>query len=184
MTNEMITRLGAKGFKRWTKGNYDRLYINAEQLGLELSFYKTGNISGAHWQGNSISHAEGGRMRYAKTYIDVQTGKVYSQHEWLQEAAEAILNEVENEMAQEQVQDAEETTQEESTMKTRTQWVEEAQLEIAGLQDAGIEVTREAVEEELRQNYLDQEIKAVVDAEGGLEEYLDTLWFYIEKEMQ
>lgn len=94
MTNEMIQKLEERGFKRWQKGSYDRLYINSENLGLELSFYNTGNISGAHWQGATISHAEGGRLRYAKTYIDVQTGKVFSQHEWLKEAAETILKEV------------------------------------------------------------------------------------------
>lgn len=69
-------------------------------------------------------------------------------------------------------------------MKNRQAWIDEAQMEIEGLQAAGIEVTREAVEEELRQNYLDQDIKEAVDAEGGIEEYLETLWSFIEKEMQ
>jgi hypothetical protein len=188
MMNEMIKKLEDRGFKRWTKGNYDRLYINADKLGLGLGFYNTGNISSARFQGNSISHAEGGRLRYAKTYIDVETGKVYSQHDWLQEAAEAILSEVENEEAQAQAetqaQETETNEQEEHEMKTRNQWIEEARLEIEGLKAAGEEVTKETVREELEQNALDPEIKAVIDAEGGIEEYLESLWSYIEDELK
>jgi hypothetical protein len=188
MTNEMIKKLEDRGFKRWTKGNYDRLYINADTLGLELGFYNTGNISSARFQGNSISHAEGGRLRYAKTYIDVKTGKVYSQHDWLQEAAEAILSEVENEEAQAQAetqaQETETNEQEEHEMKSRNEWINEAQMEIEGLKAAGEEVTREAIREELEQNALDPEIKAVIDAEGGIEEYLESLWSYIEDELK
>lgn len=29
LTNEMICALEEKGFKRWTKGNLDRMYVNA-----------------------------------------------------------------------------------------------------------------------------------------------------------
>ena len=77
MTLETIAKLEAKGFRRWTKGNMDRLYINTTQLGLEVDFYKSGNISGAKWQGESISHADGGRILSSKVWIDIATGELH-----------------------------------------------------------------------------------------------------------
>lgn len=90
MTQERIEELERKGFKRWTKGNIDRLYINAAQLGLDCTFYKTGNISGATFHGASISNAEAGRMKAAKTFVDIKTGKVHSDNKHLFLAASAL----------------------------------------------------------------------------------------------
>lgn len=96
MLNETtIKALEEKGFNRWQKGNYDRLYINATTLGLDCSYYKTGNISGATWCDEHISNSMAYRLKAAKTYIDVKTGKLHSDHEWLKEKAEEIMNEVE-----------------------------------------------------------------------------------------
>ena len=78
MTSEMIATLETKGFNRWTKGNLDRLYINAAQLGLICSYYKTGNISGATFNGAHVSNSEAGRMKAAKTFIDLNTDTVHS----------------------------------------------------------------------------------------------------------
>lgn len=95
MLNEkMIKALEEKGFNRWTKGNYDRLYVNATTLGLECSYYKTGNISSAYWCDERISNSQGYRLKAAKTYIDVKTGKLHSDHDWLREKANEILAEV------------------------------------------------------------------------------------------
>lgn len=95
MLNEMqITALESKGFNRWTKGTMDRLYINACMLGLELSYYKTGNISSAYWQGEQISNRQGGAYKFAKTYIDITTGRVFSTIDTLKDAAESLKNEV------------------------------------------------------------------------------------------
>ena len=94
MTNENITALEAKGFNRWTKGNMDRLYINARDLGLVCSYYKTGNISAAYFNGELISNSQGARYKAAKTFIDVKTGTVYSDYPTLKEAAEKIMMEV------------------------------------------------------------------------------------------
>ena len=93
MTEERIQELINKGFKRWTKGNLDRLYINATQLGLNCTYYKTGNISGAWFNGEEISNSEARRMKGAKTYIDIKTGKVYSDNAYLKEAAEKMMGE-------------------------------------------------------------------------------------------
>ena len=91
ITEEMIAKLEEQGFKRWTKGNMDRLYINASDLGLECSYYKSGNISDAYFRGERISNSEGYRMKNAKTYIDVQTGKVHSDNRTLEQAAAELL---------------------------------------------------------------------------------------------
>lgn len=69
-------------------------------------------------------------------------------------------------------------------MKTRQQWIDEAQLEIIGYRNAGEELTKEAVRQELTVNYGDPDMAAVIDAEGGIDEYLETLWMYIEKELE
>lgn len=52
---DKIKALEDMGFKRWQKGNFDRLYINAGALGLVCDYYKTGNISDAHFNGEQIS---------------------------------------------------------------------------------------------------------------------------------
>lgn len=85
-----IHELEALGFKRWQKGNMDRLYINASMLGLNYGRYNTGNIKWAEFQGLGISNCEARRMLAAKTYIDVKTEKVYSDSYTLQQAAAAL----------------------------------------------------------------------------------------------
>lgn len=90
MTEERINELIAKGFKRWSKGNYDRLYINARNLGLKLRFYNTGNIAEATFNGEEISNRSGGRLASAKTYIDIKTGEVYSDDQRLADAAKLL----------------------------------------------------------------------------------------------
>lgn len=87
MTNERINELEELGFTRWQKGNMDRLYINAEMIGFECIYYKTGNIKSAWFQGDEISNSEGYRMKAAKTYIDVKTGEVISTNSTLRKAA-------------------------------------------------------------------------------------------------
>ena len=84
MNDKMIAKLEAKGFKRWTKetsrGTIDRLYLNAQACGLELTYYKTGNVSSAHFNGERISNAEGRRMYAQKTYIDLKDDSIHSDY--------------------------------------------------------------------------------------------------------
>lgn len=91
MTEKMIAKLEALGFRRWQKGNYDRMYINATDLGLVCEYYKTGNIHYAEFQGEHVSNSNARAMQYAKTYIDVKTGKLYSDHEYLRSAAQKLI---------------------------------------------------------------------------------------------
>ena len=90
LNEERITMLEAKGFKRWQKGNVDRLYINASQLGLTCVYYSSGNVRDATFGGSPISNSEARRMKAAKTFIDVKTEQVYSDNQTLKNAAEVL----------------------------------------------------------------------------------------------
>ena len=90
MSEERIAELVAKGFKRWTKGNIDRLYINAAQLGLVCSYYNTGNVKYAEFNGEQISNSQARRYKAAKTFIDIVHETVYSDIPALREAAASL----------------------------------------------------------------------------------------------
>ena len=95
MLNEStIKALEEKGFSRWTKGNFDRLYISASTLGLECGYYKTGNIKWAEFDGERISNSQGYRYKAAKTYIDVKTGRLYGGIDVLKGKAQQIMDEI------------------------------------------------------------------------------------------
>lgn len=87
---DRIAELEALGFKRWTKGGHDRLYINATDLGLEVKFRRTGSIEEATFCGEYISNRYAGKYYAAKTYIDLHTNKVYSAYDELAEVAARI----------------------------------------------------------------------------------------------
>ena len=114
MKNELITALENKGFKRWTKGTMDRLYINPTCIGLELEYYKTGNVSDAYLNGERISNTRGREMKAAKCYIDIATGKCVSSYDVFVEAMEQILAETEAEL-EPKTETAEATEQSEAT---------------------------------------------------------------------
>lgn len=78
ITEEKISELTEKGFKRWTKGGMDRLYVNSGVLGLTYTTYKTGNISSACLCGEEISNSRGRQLRDAKTYVDLVKGLIVS----------------------------------------------------------------------------------------------------------
>lgn len=93
-TEQKIAALEKKGFKRWQKGSYDRLYVNAGVLGLVCTYYRTGNISTSEFNGYSISNSHAYRMKAAKTYIDVKTWTLHSDDDDLFEAAQKIMDEI------------------------------------------------------------------------------------------
>ena len=72
-TTEKIAELEQKGFRRWTRGSMDRMYINAANLGLVCTYHNTGSIKSACFAGYSISNSEAYRMKAAKTFVDVKT---------------------------------------------------------------------------------------------------------------
>lgn len=106
LTDEQIARLEGIGFRRWTKYGKDRLYANADVIGMELDFYKSsGAISHSVLNGEEISHRQAGKIldRIDGAYIDVMTGKIYAKsggHEYIEAAVEAI-DDTENEPEEE-----------------------------------------------------------------------------------
>jgi len=94
MLNELtIKALEAKGFSRWQKGGYDRLYINAFHLGLECAYHKTGSIKLAEFRGDHISNSEAYRMKNEKTYINIENGKVFSGRDDFRALVQEMLDE-------------------------------------------------------------------------------------------
>lgn len=84
-----IMGLERNGFNRWTKheGGLDRLYINAENLGLECDRYGTGNVKAATFDGKKISNSKARWWLGQKTYIDLKDWKIYGSSELLKKRA-------------------------------------------------------------------------------------------------
>lgn len=70
MTNEMMEMLTKEGFKRWTKNTMDRMYVNANVLGL--------NAETATFKGRKISNTYTRELQSAKTYIDLVKNEIHS----------------------------------------------------------------------------------------------------------
>ena len=108
-TDDEINTLTDRGFKRWTKklpnGKVmDRLYIKPEYLGLELTRYKSGNISSAKFNGETISNSEARRLEGTKCYVDVATKEVVCDREDLKQAAQEVIDDA---LSKEKFQEAE-----------------------------------------------------------------------------
>lgn len=95
MMDAIIAKLESKGFNRWTKGKYDRLYVNASTLGLSCTYHRTGSEDVSTFNGEAISNSEARRMKSTKCYIDVESGEVVCDNDMMREAAYAILAECE-----------------------------------------------------------------------------------------
>lgn len=96
-TDDEIKTLTDRGFNRWTKklsnGKVmDRLYIKPEYLGLELTRYKSGNISSAKFNGEAISNSEARRIEGTKCYVDVATKEVVCDRDDLKQVAQEVVD--------------------------------------------------------------------------------------------
>lgn len=76
LTETQVASIVEAGGKRWQRGTMDRIYFNAERFGLKVSYYKSGNVSDATFDGSLVSNAEAYRIMAAKVYVDVKTGEV------------------------------------------------------------------------------------------------------------
>lgn len=85
---EAMDALKKVGFTRWQKNGKDRLYINADSLGLEITWGKRmGQVESASFQGEDISKSYASELRSAKTYVDVKTQEIIGTDEKLKEIA-------------------------------------------------------------------------------------------------
>lgn len=120
-TEKLITALEEKGFKRWTKGDKDRMYIDAEKLGLKVLKYGSGAVKHAEWRGEKISNRAGTAMLHAKTYLDLTDMSVHSDDSDLLAAAEAIIEEIRASLEEEEKKEEKEAAMSTTTAVTAMQ---------------------------------------------------------------
>ena len=83
MTEEMIKNLiEKKGFKRWTKGDKDRLYIQAYELPFVKTNWKKNGKKTLSLFGEELSYTKSSQLNHAQFYIDVKTGEAVTSIEW------------------------------------------------------------------------------------------------------
>lgn len=89
MTSEQIVNiLKAQGGNLWEKARMSRVYFNTPALcriyGLELDFYKSGNVSHATLDGEKISNSRGRKeydhLEQCKFWYDVNDDKFRSRY--------------------------------------------------------------------------------------------------------
>lgn len=72
---ETIAILEKLGGNLWEKGNFSRVYFDAEDFGFELTYYKSGNIQYAELNGEHVSNAYARRVLCGKYWYDLKEGK-------------------------------------------------------------------------------------------------------------
>ena len=93
MEQTRIEALEKMGFKRWTKGDYDRLYLDAWKVkGVETHWQKNGKKLIAI-DGEELSYTKTAEVQYAKIYIDVKTEElvVDCRTTWIQAKLEELV---------------------------------------------------------------------------------------------
>lgn len=120
-TEKLIDKLTARGWKRWTKADKDRMYVDAENLGLKVQKYGSGAVKRAEWDGEKISNSEGSAMLHAKTYLDLMDMSVHSDDSDLLAAAEAIIEEIRASLEEEEKKEEKEVSMPTTTAATAMQ---------------------------------------------------------------
>jgi len=71
-TTYTAEQIEAIGGNHWTKGGHDRVYINYDVwgplVGLEIDYYKSGNICYATLNGQKLSNSKAGQMSAVTIY--------------------------------------------------------------------------------------------------------------------
>ena len=98
LSEKQIEALEKKGFRRWTKGDHDRLYIDAWNLpGIVTNWKKKGKKT-ITVEGEELSYGKSLDVTYAKIWIDLKTLEVNVDvriyEEFLKRAALSLLGEV------------------------------------------------------------------------------------------
>ncbi|MGW6912616.1 hypothetical protein ACWGB8_02140 [Kitasatospora sp. NPDC054939] len=78
LTTEAMVAIGGN---RWQKNGHDRVYINdwTEFAGLDVSYYKSGNICGAAYRGEGISNSQARLIlgSISKVWFDAADGELH-----------------------------------------------------------------------------------------------------------
>lgn len=95
---QIVKLLTTKGYgRRWTKSeSLDRVYLTAnaiELIGLSVSTYGSGNISGAALNGEKVSNTYAGELARAiqNAWFDVPTGRWYSKERKIDDAFALLI---------------------------------------------------------------------------------------------
>lgn len=79
-----IETMTAIGGNRWQRNGMDRVYINdwARFAGIDTSYYNSGNISSASYQGERISNSQAYKLLGSidKIWFDAETGKLHARY--------------------------------------------------------------------------------------------------------
>lgn len=119
-TDDQIKKLEELGGHRWTKNDMDRVYFDAQGLGLDINLYKSGNIQHAEIDGEKIAKAEARRLIACKYYIDLADGEAHTQRnadvddenfDFLVKRLDGILASVKAMAEEEETNQNEETTE-------------------------------------------------------------------------
>ena len=96
LSNAQIYALEAVGFKRWTKGNHDRLYINARDIpDIHIEYHKYANRPPrVSCDNETYGCGKSACIIYSKTYIDVKTGELTSDNTLMTTKAEELMDKV------------------------------------------------------------------------------------------
>ena len=98
MDAKMIAKLEERGGERRTEGTTDRLYFDAEDLGLELDCDEAG---AAKFFEKRLSGSDVQRYKAAKTYVDLATGEVHSDCDELADTLRMLIDAVQYVLADE-----------------------------------------------------------------------------------
>lgn len=97
MTNEKIRALENKGFKRWTKGDKDRLYIKAWNLPNVKTIWKKNGKKCVEINGEELSYTKSSEVNYTSIYIDLADDSIHVDSSFadvLTKGVEMLLNSV------------------------------------------------------------------------------------------
>lgn len=97
MTNEKIKALENKGFKRWTKGDKDRLYIKVWNLPNVKTIWKENGKKCFEINGEELSYTKSSEVNYTSIYIDLADDSIHVDSSFadvLTEGVEMLLNSV------------------------------------------------------------------------------------------
>lgn len=99
-----IEKLILAGGNEWKKDGKHRIYFNDlnDLIGLEVYYYKSGNVSSAKLNGESISNSEARRIMSAlggSFYYDVTLGE-WESTKWTTEYANDLIEAIENKISE------------------------------------------------------------------------------------
>lgn len=128
LTEAQIANLEDKGARRWTKYGKDRIYISGldkASFGLDIDYYKTGNVCCAKLNGEEISNSKANDILASlkSGYIDLTTDELvlvcYRRSEEFEIFAENLVKAIETEVEEPTFEDDVLTTNEKTETATK-----------------------------------------------------------------